>query len=82
MDKVASLEVTSVIAVTSASAAMVSATAWAVQIVLTPDNVWIPVGVVFGLVGLAILTTIRAVRMFDRLTGDVAKIKKHLKLED
>ena len=50
MDKVASLEVTSVIAVTSASAAMVSATAWAVQIVLTPDNVWIPVGVVFGLV--------------------------------
>ena len=82
MDQVASLEVTSVVAVTSASAAMVSATAWAVQIILTPENVWIPAGIVFGLVGIAIWTTIRAVRIFDRLTGDVNKIKKHLKLED
>ena len=82
MTDVTSLEITSVVAVTSASAALVSSTLYVAQVVLTPDNVWIPIGLVFGLVGLSVWTTVRAVRMFDKMTSDISQIKKFIGMGD
>lgn len=72
------LETYSVAAVTSGAAAISTATLYAAQIVLTPENVWIPFGLVLGLVGFSVWTTVRAVRVFDRLTTNQNQLMKEV----
>lgn len=56
------------------------------QVLLTPENVWVPVGValsfVAGTFGLAIWSTIRAVRTFDRITRNQRRIMVKLELKE
>jgi hypothetical protein len=76
------LEVFGFLSIFSQSLAIASASFYAFQVAVTPDNVWMPVGVVFGIVVFAVWTTVRVVRIFDSLVRDVKNIKKHLGLPD
>lgn len=80
------MELDASVAVTSTAATIVTSALTAAQVIFTPDNIWIPLGVAFTAIGAslgtAIWATMRAVRTFDRINRNQRRIMKHLGLDD
>lgn len=56
------------------------------QLILTPQNVWVPLSVVMmflsGFFGISVWATIRVVRIVDRITRNQSVLFKHLGLDE
>jgi hypothetical protein len=55
----------------------ISTSVGAIQTLLTPDETWIPLGVLVGMLGLAIAVTVKVMRLlarFDALSEDVVEV--------
>lgn len=50
------------------------------QTLLVPDNTWLPIGAVIGLVSAAIYSTIKVVRMIDRIHGALDRADRERKM--
>ena len=46
------------------------------QTMIDPDNAWVPFGVLVGLVGMAVATTAKVVRLIDGINAEIKTAKR------
>lgn len=80
------VEVHAAAALSSGFIGTLAAAATAMQLVLTPENIWVPLSVtlafVGGFFGIAVYSTVRVIRFIDKITRNQQKLLKHVGIDD